>query len=85
MITTVWANLVFSNQYLVYRLFNGMDIYHLYNRWDQTPLSEAMRHHHPQIVGYMKRIREGQITAGKPPGKNGSPYEVVYDRGVTTI
>jgi len=55
------------------------------DRWDQTPLSEAMRHHHPQVVGYMKRIREGQIKAGKPPGKNGSPYEVAYDRGVTTI
>merc|ERR1719464_234033 len=49
--------------------------------WDQTPLSEAMRHHHPEIVGYMKRIRERRIKAGK----NGSPYEVVYDRGVTTI
>jgi hypothetical protein len=29
----------------------------------------------------MKRIRERQIKAGE----NGSPYEVVYDRGVTTI
>ena len=53
----------------------------LFHRWDQTPLSEAMRHHHPEIVGYMKRIRERRIKAGK----NGSPYEVVYDRGVTTI
>ena len=56
-------------------------MYNFFHRWDQTPLSEAMRHHHPQIVGYMKRIRE----TPKKSGKNGSPYEVVYDRGVTTI
>ena len=50
-------------------------------RWDQTPISEAMRHRHPQIVGYMKRFREEHPHSEK----EGSPYEVVYDRGVTTI
>ena len=62
-------------------LNNQYAMNNLFHRWDQTPLSEAMRHHHPQIVGYMKRIRERQIKAGK----NGSPYDVAYDRGVTTI
>ena len=63
------------------RFFFSPSMYNFFHRWDQTPLSEAMRHHHPQIVGYMKRIRE----TPKKSGKNGSPYEVVYDRGVTTI
>ena len=40
-----------------------------------------MRHRHPQIVGYMKRFREEHPNSDK----EGSPYEVVYDRGVTTI
>jgi len=51
------------------------------DRWDQSPISEAMRHRHPQIVGYMKRFREEHPNSDK----EGSPYEVVYDRGVTTI
>jgi len=47
------------------------------DRWNQTPLSEAMRHHHPDIVGFIKRFQE------KTP--NGSLDNYYEQGGVTTV
>ena len=47
-------------------------------RWNQSPLSEAMRHHHPDIVGFIKRYLEKNPNAGS--------IENYYEQqGVTTV
>jgi len=48
------------------------------DRWNQSPLSEAMRHHHPEIVGFIKRFTE------KTP-INGSSDNYYEQGGVTTV
>ena len=50
-------------------------------RWNHTPLSEAVDHLHPHIEQYLKKFMREKTYLDK----GGNPYQVAYDRGVTTI
>ena len=50
-------------------------------RWNHTPISEAVDHLHPHIVRYLKKFMREKTYLDK----EGNPYQVAYDRGVTTI
>ena len=52
------------------------------SRWNQTPLSEAVRHRHPLVVGYMKRFRERSVNGAK---EESHFTEMKFDHRVTTI
>ena len=54
---------------------------HLFSRWNHTPLTEAVDHGQPQVEQFLKMIMNEEIYQGI----NGNSYEVVFDRGVTTV
>jgi len=47
------------------------------DRWGQTPISEAMRHRHPQIVGFMKRFMDENPAEGLE-----DPYALEHDQEI---
>ena len=51
----------------------------LFCRWNQTPLSEAMRHRHYAVVKYIKEYLDNNPNAG-----NERPYEF-ETTGVTAV
>ena len=79
-----YFNTLETHNELVWTWMNLSDFYFIFMlifRWNHTPLSEAVDHQHPHIEQYLKRFMREKTYLDK----GGNPYQVAYDRGVTTI